>query len=388
MASCFEVDTLDTFNGLDEPYAVGRGLDYFCARIFGHLLRVDQRRWAHAYVAALLTTPGKKSINRLARAVTASPAAAQSLRQFVNASPWTWQPALTELASWAGAHRSVSALSIGRAFLPKRGERSVGVHRHYDPLSDRTLNCQLGYGAFLCVGSAHIPVAWELSLPGPWSENTQLRRRTRVPDAERYRPTWAHTLGLVESLAARTRSVPPVVTDLSGEPDLGPLIRELDRRGYAFVIGVPPQLPLILGERPGDRRAAPAVQHLLSSGTSLETVATGARAAAGHRTTPVLSAPVRLPPPPSGGPAKGLFRLFGKTVAGDRPDRVWITNFRRRSLSDAVRLTDLSTGPATAVSAMARWFGLFDFEGRSFPGWHHHMTLVSAAYAYGRLGNP
>ncbi len=27
-----------------------------------------------------------------------------------------------------------------------------------------------------------------------------------------------------------------------------------------------------------------------------------------------------------------------------------------------------------------------DFEGRSFVGWHHHMTLVSAAYAYDSLG--
>jgi len=30
-------------------------------------------------------------------------------------------------------------------------------------------------------------------------------------------------------------------------------------------------------------------------------------------------------------------------------------------------------------------FGLLDFEGRSFPGWYHHMALVSAAYTYRRL---
>ncbi|WP_416957372.1 IS701 family transposase [Streptomyces sp. Agncl-13] len=386
MVSCFEVDTLDAHSGFDDTNAVGRGLEYFCAQIFGHLLRVDQRRWAHAYMAALLATPGKKSISRLARAISASPAAAQSLRQFVNVSPWHWRPALHELASWAEDHRSVRAWSIGRAFLPKRGERSVGVHRHYDPLSDRTLNCQLGYGAFLCVGSAHIPVAWELSLPGPWNGNMQLRRRTRVPDTERYRPMWAHALGLVESLAAHTCSVRPVVADLSDERALGPLIRGLDQRGYAFVIGVPSDLPLILGECPGAGTLAPAAQHLVSSGSALETVRPGTRGAE-NRTAPVLSVPVRLPALPSVGPAMDLYRLFGQTVAGGFPDRIWITNFPHRSFREAVGLTELAAGPATAVSAMARWFGLFDFEGRSFPGWHHHMTLVSAAYAYGRLGN-
>ncbi|GAA3436544.1 hypothetical protein GCM10018954_061530 [Kutzneria kofuensis] len=30
-------------------------------------------------------------------------------------------------------------------------------------------------------------------------------------------------------------------------------------------------------------------------------------------------------------------------------------------------------------------FGLRHFEGRSFRGWHHHVTLASAAHAYATL---
>jgi len=30
--------------------------------------------------------------------------------------------------------------------------------------------------------------------------------------------------------------------------------------------------------------------------------------------------------------------------------------------------------------------GLRHFDGRSFRGWHHHVTLVAAAHAYGLLG--
>ncbi|GLX53834.1 hypothetical protein Shyhy01_67830 [Streptomyces hygroscopicus subsp. hygroscopicus] len=31
---------------------------------------------------------------------------------------------------------------------------------------------------------------------------------------------------------------------------------------------------------------------------------------------------------------------------------------------------------------------MLDFEGRSFPGRHRHMTLVSAIHAYGLLSRP
>lgn len=40
------------------------------------------------------------------------------------------------------------------------------------------------------------------------------------------------------------------------------------------------------------------------------------------------------------------------------------------------------------MSCLEEDCGLLDFEGRSYPGWHHHMTLVSAAYTYSRLYSP
>ncbi|WP_237533034.1 transposase [Streptomyces sp. SID685] len=384
MVNSFDLDAPGSSIDVDGLRIEESGLNDFCAQIFGHLLRVDQRRCACAYVSAILTTPGKKSIRRLARAVSASPAAAQSLRQFVNGSPWSWQPALHELASWTRRRGPVRAWSIGRAFLPKRGERSVGVHRHYDPFSNRTLNCQLGYGAFLSVGAAHIPVDWELSLPGVWSDDMQLRRRARIPDAEQGRPAWAHTLGLVDSLAARMEPA-PVVADLSDEPDVGLLIQGLEQRGHDFVIAVPHRLRVHISDRLGGRRTGPAARYLASTDTSVEMVVPGAPGDGGG-VTRILAVPVGLRDERHGcGSAEDPYRLFAKVGPGQL-DQAWITNLRSCRLREAVKLAELSLGTSTAVSAMARWFGLLDFEGRSFPGWHHHMTLVSATYAYGRLG--
>ncbi|URN13941.1 hypothetical protein LUW77_29040 [Streptomyces radiopugnans] len=39
----------------------------------------------------------------------------------------------------------------------------------------------------------------------------------------------------------------------------------------------------------------------------------------------------------------------------------------------------------TAVTTLREQFGALDFAGRSFPGWHHHMTMVSAAYVHQHL---
>lgn len=40
---------------------------------------------------------------------------------------------------------------------------------------------------------------------------------------------------------------------------------------------------------------------------------------------------------------------------------------------------------------MKQALGLSHFEGRTWPGWHHHVTLVSVAHAFctlQRLGRP
>lgn len=90
--------------------------------------------------------------------------------------------------------------------------------------------------------------------------------------------------------------------------------------------------------------------------------------------------------PQSGSPSERPYQLFTEMRTDNRPGAIWITNLPPQRLPDAVKLASYATGPAVAVNAMAQWFGLLDFEGRSFPGWHHHMSLVSAAYAYQRLG--
>ncbi|UQT53703.1 transposase [Streptomyces durmitorensis] len=340
--------------------------------------RTDQRKWAHAYLKALLVTSGKKSVRRLATAVSRDPSVVQSLRQFVSLSPWGFDEVMEELTHWVTDRRPGPVWPIGRAVLPKRGDRSVGVHRHFDLASGRTLNCQLGLGSFLCIGDAQFPVDWRLHLSTTWTQDPERRWDARIPDCEQYRPLWADTLRLVDRLAARSDSPSSVVlVDMSDEPDVVHLLRGLAKRHRDFVVAVPPYLAVL---PIGEGASTPADAKALVSAQSSET-AVVRRTDKQQRITHLQTSLVRL----AGGPPGAPYRLFSETDPAGNPGPLWLTNLTHHTLAELGSIAALHAGTADAINSMEQHFGLLDFEGRSFPGWYHHMALVSAAYTFRRL---
>lgn len=383
-------------------------LDEFSERLFGHLPRADQRRWARVYLQGLLTTPGKKSVRRLAASVTESPTASQSLQQFINASPWDWDPARTELLRWMEERHTVHAWTIGQVAFPKRGEHSVGVHRRFDPAAGRIVNCQYGFGLFLSLGGVTVPVDWRLVLPENWSADPALRRRARIsPDVAHQAPE-SLVLELIDSSAARTSSVrAPVIADFSRLSGAAGLIGMLARRGHEFLVSVPPTLAVsAAGPAPGAEPARTAMRFPVR--TPVHAATAGDVARLGNTTHPyaaqfagpgarpqrlrIHSALVRVPGGESGvpGAAQQSYRLFGERRPGPglRGGPVWLTNMSRHRMDDLLLLVRQSAQTTAALGTLAEEFGLLDFEGRSFPGWHHHMTLMSAAFAYKAVPAP
>ncbi|MFI9721773.1 IS701 family transposase [Streptomyces sp. NPDC052396] len=344
--------------------------------------RVDQRKWAHAYLKGLLVTSGKKSPRRLATAISRDPSVVQSLRQFVSLSPWDFDEVMEELTHWVTDHRSVPVWSIGRAVLPKRGDRSVGVHRYFDLSSGRTLNCQLGLGSFLCLDTAQVPVDWCLRLSTTWTQDPERRRDARIPDSQRYRPLWAHTLRLVDRLSARTDSASSVVlVDMSDEPEVGYLLHGLAKRRRDFVVAVPPHLAVLPA---GEGSTAPVSARALALAQSPE--AAVVQLPGGEQRITHLQAALVLLPSGSQGRCPGPpYRLFTEVGPAHAPRPLWLTSLTHDTLAQVGSIAALRTGTVDAIGSMEQDFGLLDFEGRSFPGWYHHMALVSAAYTYRRL---
>ncbi|MEU0086117.1 transposase [Streptomyces sp. NPDC006274] len=370
----------------------------FTEVLFGRLPRADQRRWADAYVRGLLTTPGKKSVRRLAATVSDSSTAPQALHQFVNASPWEWEPVRAELTRWIGRHSRARALVIGPVVLPKRGDRSCGVHRRFVPQAGRTVNCQVAIGAFLSTDSEVVPVDWRLLLPEEWSQDPQQRRRARIPDT--VRPGRADSAAVQavdmveESGGRRDLAGLPVVVDLTGYAGAGEVVRGLICEGRNFVVAVPDSFPLVPAapdrQLPGGEEGAVAAQRFLALHCSRrprkEAVGThGARLpvgthGAGARQVTVLTGLVRLPG------TRPLLRVFAEwDPAACRTGQVWLADLAHRPVADLLDLAGLHAATTDTLERLENDFGLRAFEGRSYPGWHRHMTLVSAAFAYSSL---
>ncbi|MEU9997417.1 transposase [Streptomyces sp. NPDC050848] len=394
-------------------------LDRFADDLFGHLPRADQRHWAHTYLRGLLLSPDRKSPRRMAAALREPPNTADSLRQFVHQSPWDWAPARTRLALRALAHGASAhhlpahhppALHLpGRqpplawvadlAVIPKSGRASPGVHRRHLPHLGRTVNCQVAMGLFLACGPTALPVEWSLFVDREWAADEQRRARARMPDVVGHRTPEDQIPELAEWAAAHLPApTPPLVASLKGAPHAAALIARMNRHGVRFVVEVRPGQPVLLdpphpGQGAREGSSAPwggAIDAHDALRLAGRRQVRQFRPSEAHREPlPVatLTADVRLPGPPESatGPAPGTYRLLARQSTAPRPPRYWVTNLTDARPEDVLALARLRPRARESIRVLGEDFGLLDFEGRSFPGWHHHMTLVSAAYGFHRM---
>lgn len=80
--------------------------------------------------------------------------------------------------------------------------------------------------------------------------------------------------------------------------------------------------------------------------------------------------------------------LLGEWRPAGRPRRrLWLTNADAPSVLTALRLTRLPGVVVRDFAAISESVGVRDFGGRSFPGWHRHITLASVAHLIAALGS-
>jgi hypothetical protein len=359
----------------------------FASNVFGYLPRSDQRRWANAYLRGLLTVPGRKTIRRIARAVAPSPTAPHALQQFISASPWDWTTARATLAQEAAVQLTGAVWTMGVTVVEKRGDHSVGVHRRFVPGAGRTLNCQVGTGLFLTSESASIPVDWQLLLPHSWSADELRLRRARVPDQATTQPSWITLLDAADRLStAQSSGRAPLVTDLCIDLDPVRLARQLSARQRDFVIEIRHDQLLADCRDAAEPGGFVAARQMLRQASSRHPHPFAARPDGPGRGATVCSTLVRLPgADPVGHGHRRRYRLLAEVSPG-RPHRYWITSLGDdHRIADVLALTRRIPLTHSAVRTLQNDYGLLDFEGRSFPGWHHHMTLATAAYVYEQL---
>ncbi|MGW5605753.1 IS701 family transposase [Streptomyces sp. NPDC003753] len=357
----------------------------FTEDVFRSLHRVEQRRWARAYLWALIHGSGKKTPRHMARSEALPASAIQGLHQFINASPWDWRPVRRRLALRVAASAAPYAWTVAELIIPKTGKHSVGVHRRLDPVTGREVNCQRALGLYLAGESHSFPVDWSLVLSGPWDWDPQRRRRSRIPEEERERPVGAYVL----DHAADAVTLPhvaglPWVLDLTRCDDAAGVLAGLARERLDVVCEVDPGQVVLVGQHTPTVSTVGAVmgiRHARQPHVMVQHTREG-----GAKAVPIYAYAdtVRLPQLAVGADgAARTYRILERPASDGRvPARYWITSLTDRPVDEVLSLVRGRTAALSAVKALQDRFGVLDFEGRSFPGWHHHMTMASAAYVY------
>jgi SRSO17 transposase len=326
-------------------------LDRFVAEVFASLPRRDQRRWAATYLRGLLIDAPRKSVRTMCDHLR--DADEQALQQFVNQSPWDPGPVRRRLAIRVARELQPTTWVVQEFVIPKTGTASAGVQRAYVPKLGRTIGCQLGVVLAMVRPGCALPVNWRLALPRCWAQDAERRLRARVPPEEQPWPSWRLALQMIDDLLGW--GVEPV-TVLVDAPATPALCTELDAR----------QLYHVVQEPSWGHAAASTTRH----------TAFVLRKGAEGRSRFVAS----LAGEPPG------WTLLEWPLGSTTPVACWRSNLPPRATPQAVARVTRTTAVVEAMLAELRdEVGLEDFSGRSWSGWHHHVTLVSACQAFREL---
>lgn len=361
---------------------------------FGHRAQVLALR---RYVQGLLSDSGRKSMEAMLARVT-DPGSYQAFQYFITESRWdadrVWRQVravLPEREGW---------LIFDGTSFPKQGTHSVGVARQYCGALGKIANCQVAVTAALWTGVRAYLLGATLYLPASW-DTPAARAAARVPATVPFQEKWRQALTLLRQVRASGVRVTGVLADAEFG-DNGLFRATLHRSRLPYAVGISSHLTVFRGTPAiavprGGPRGRPRTQAVVPSG--VHPVAVSVLAAAG--------------------------RTWRRVHWRNRPaGRCWTVDAlawrvtpahdwrRRRLVPEIWLLAERDAGttprtkyyfihlPATATLrqlvrfAHQRWaieqqyqelkteLGLDHFEGRTYPGWQHHVVLTAITYNF------
>jgi SRSO17 transposase len=368
--------------------------------------RSERRHWARVYVEGLLLDGERKSIEPLAARIPG--ADVQALRQFVGQSPWEVEQVQRRLA-----HKMVDLLSDAQVWIldetafPKAGEPSVGVARQYCGTLGKVANCQVAVSLHWSSEAASCPLSWRLYLPQEWFEDAARAQEVKLPSGTVHQSKTELALEVIDQALAWELPVLPVVADSFYGNDFA-FRQALRARCLPYAVQVEPStvvwttdpnlpLPPPKKHKMGRPRRYPP-REALPRAESLEKVAHQLPASAWRTLTWRQG---------SRGAQSSRFALLpvwaahgGRQETHPLPVKEWLLVEWPKDEKQPTKYWLVQLGPQRpgwrhcVRIAKARWrveqdyrelkeeLGLDHYEGRQWRGWHHHVCLVTMAYAF------
>jgi SRSO17 transposase len=380
----------------------------FAGEMFASMARKDQRRWGEVYLRGLMLDGKRKSIEPMAARLPDGDE--QCLQQFVNQSPWDSVPVRRALARRMSRELSPEAWVIDDTGFPKFGKLSVGVARQYSGCLGKVGNCQIGVSINAATQDASCPLDWRLFIPKEWDEegefNQQRREKAKLPEDIHHTEKWRLALEMIDELIGWGIK-PPVMLGDGAYGDVTGLRTGLEERAIDYVLDVkgatsayredvkPSQPPKPEGRgRPPEARYREDPSSLkelaLAAGKRAAVTVTWREGTRGKMNSRFIALRVR--------PANIDLRRAAHNAGEElpvrwllcewpskeqEPTKYWLSNLPADTpLKQLVRLAKMRFRIEQDYRELKDALGLDHFEGRSYPGWKHHVTLVSVAHGF------
>jgi SRSO17 transposase len=391
--------------------AVRERLEGFAAEVLWEAMnRPVQLVNGGLYVRGLLEQGPRKSLEPLVARLGAD-ADYQSMQQFVADSPWDPARVVRAVAERVTPEIEVEAWVLDDTGFPKDGRDSPGVKRQYSGTLGKTGNCQIGVSVHAVGRRGTVPLGWALFLPEDWCEDSERRRKAKIPAEVVFKTKSELGVELVERASGWDVPKVPVLGDHAYGANTW-LRDRLDEAGCEYVLCVGPDTKVF------EQGTSFAVPLRKTKGGAAPTRLRPDREAQPMgeligRLGQGSAQTVTFRDGPDGEPVTSRF-IFARGHAGhqwrkdqvkwregaevppreewliaewphgeDEPTDYWISNLPADAEPERLaRLARMRWKMELDYKQLKGELGLDHYEGRSWLGWYHHTALVTAAHGF------
>jgi len=354
--------------------------------VIGHADRAAPLR---DYCVGLLTAADRKSVEPLA-AVTAPSAVSaqhQKLLHFVANAPWSDEQVLAKVREMVlpsiERHGPIEAWIIDDTAFPNT--HSVGVQRQYCGQLGKQDNCQVAVTLSIANHHASLPIAYRLYIPKEWAEDAARRRKAHVPEEVTFMTK--PEIALAQIGAALKAGVPRGVVLMDTSYGTNAALRSsLGALGLAYVAGIQPQTK-VLAKPDRDARSRRVSVKELALGLPNHAWHTIKWREGSAECLRSRFARVRVRAAPNDDksaacrPQETLPIEWPEGEA--EPAKYWLATVAENiSFRRLVDIAKLRWRIERDYQELKQEIGLGHYEGRGWPGFHHHGTLCIAAYGF------
>jgi SRSO17 transposase len=354
--------------------------------VIGHADRAGPLR---DYCVGLVAAEGRKSVEPMA-AVTAPAEVCvqhQKLLHFVANAPWLNEPVLAKVRELVlpeiERQGPIEVWIIDDTSFPKQGRHSVGVHHQYCGELGKQANCQVAVTLSIANHHASLPIAYRLYLPEEWAKDAARRKKAHVPRTIKFQTKPQIALEQVRTACAAGVPRGVLLTDASYGSNSA-LRSGVSELGLQYVFGIIGSIKVCAASSrgaPGRRMSVKELalrlpKHAWRTITWRE--GTNQRLRSRFARVRVRTAPIRR------AAERAEETLLIEWPEGEaEPTKYWLSTLDQNlSFRCLVDIAKMRCRVERDYQELKQEVGLGHYEGRGWPGFHHHATLCIAVYGF------